>query len=220
MGDLCRAAVCCFVLFFLPAASFGQAVYGSIVGSVMDSSNAAIPHAKVTVRDVGKGVSYATTTNETGNYSQTHLIVGVYEVRVEAPGFDTYVQQNVNVEVDANTQVNARLHPGQVGEVVNVTGEAPLLKTERSDISDTMTQKAVMELPVFSRDISRLYFQVPASRRPARRPPANSRRTSTGPSIGGQYWGGISISSWMARITAIPYWVNPSLLRISTPCRN
>jgi hypothetical protein len=48
----------------------------------MDSSNAAIPHAKVTVRDVGKGVSYATTTNETGNYSQTHLIVGVYEVRV------------------------------------------------------------------------------------------------------------------------------------------
>ena len=149
MGDLCRAAMCCLVLLFLPAASFGQAVYGSIVGSVMDSSNAAIPHAKVTVRDVGKGVSYATTTNETGNYGQTHLIVGVYEVRVEAPGFDTYVQQNVNVEVDANTQVNARLHPGQVGEVVNVTGEAPLLKTERSDISDTMTQKAVMELPVF-----------------------------------------------------------------------
>ena len=96
MGDLCRAAVCCFVLFFLPAASFGQAVYGSIVGSVTDSSGAAVPNAKVTILDVGKGVTYTTTTNEAGNYSQIHLIVGIYEVRVEAPGFDTYVQQNVN----------------------------------------------------------------------------------------------------------------------------
>ncbi len=158
----------------------------------MDSSNAAIPHAKVTVRDVGKGVSYATTTNETGNYSQTHLILGVYEVRVEAPGFDTYVQQNVNVEVDANTQVNARLHPGQVGEVVNVTGEVPLLKTERSDISDTVTQKAAMELPVFSRDISRLYFTVPGVQATGTTAASEQPQDIYRPSIGGQYWGGIS----------------------------
>src|SRR5260370_32940254 len=193
MGYLCRAAMCCFVLFFLPAASFGQAVYGSIVGSVTDSSNAAIPHAKIVVRDVGKGVSYATTTNETGNYSESHLIVGVFEVRVEATGFDTFVQQNVNVEVDANTQVNAKLHPGQVGEVVNVTGEAPLLKTERSDISDTMTQKAVMELPVFSRDVSRLYFQVPGVQATGTTPASEQPQDIYRPTIVGQYWGGISV---------------------------
>src|SRR5262249_27179409 len=150
MWCLCRAALVCLLLAFLPTASRAQAVYGSIVGNITDSSNAAVPHAKVTVRDLGKGVSYTTTTNETGNYSQTHLIVGVYEVRVEASGFEAYVQQNVNVSVDLTTQVNAQLRPGTVGEVINVTAEAPLLKTEKSDVSDTMTQKAVMELPVFS----------------------------------------------------------------------
>ena len=67
----------------------------------------------------------------------------------------------MSVEVDSVTQVNARLNVGKVGEVVNVTSEAALLKTERSDVSDTITQKAVMELPVLGRDMSRLYFLVP-----------------------------------------------------------
>ena len=75
---LCRAAV---GLAFLcaPIASFGQAVYGSISGNVTDASGAAVPHAKVTITDIGKGVTYNTTTNESGNYSQTHLIVGTSE---------------------------------------------------------------------------------------------------------------------------------------------
>ena len=192
MLDLCRSAFCYLVLLFLPTACFGQAVYGSIVGTVLDSSNAAIPHAKVTVRDVGKGVTYTTSSNEMGNYSQGHLIVGLYEVRVEASGFDTYVQRNVDVEVDANTQVNAQLHPGQVGEVVNVTGEVPLLKTERSDVSDTMTQKAVMELPVFSRDISRLYFLIPGVQATGTTAASEQPQDIYRPSVGGQYWGGIS----------------------------
>src|ERR1051326_1885975 len=192
MRGLCRSALCCLVLSLLPVACFGQAVYGSIVGTVLDSSGAAIPHAKITVRDVGKGVSYTTSTNETGNYSQTHLIVGVYEVRVEAPGFESFVQQNVNVEVDATTQINAQLRPGQVGETVNVTAEAPLLKTERSDVSDTMTQKAVMELPVFSRDVSRLYFLVPGVQATGTTAASEQPQDIYRPTIGGQYWGGIN----------------------------
>src|ERR1700676_4036532 len=81
----------------------GQAVYGSIVGTVTDPAGAAVPNAKISIKDVGKGINYATTPNEAGNYSQTHLIVGTYEVRVEATGFSPYVAQNVNVEVDATT---------------------------------------------------------------------------------------------------------------------
>jgi Carboxypeptidase regulatory-like domain len=188
----CLVAMGCLALALLPGMAFGQAVYGSVVGTVTDSSGAAIPHAKITVHDVGKGVSYTTTTNETGNYAQTHLIVGVYEVRVEVAGFETYVQQNVNVEVDANTQVNAQLRPGAVGEQVNVTAEAPLLKTERSDISDTVTQKAVMELPVFSRDVSRLYFLVPGVQASGTTAASEQPQDIYRPSIGGQYWGGIS----------------------------
>src|SRR5690348_10152733 len=122
-----------------PKGVFAQAVYGSITGNVTDASGSVIPSARVTITDVGKGVNYSTVTNESGNYSQTHLILGVYDVRVEAQGFSAFVQKNVHVEADAVTQINARLTVGTVGETVNVTAEAPLLKTEKAEVSDTMT---------------------------------------------------------------------------------
>src|SRR5437870_1355475 len=90
------------VLFLAaPIAVIGQAVYGGISGSITDPSGSAVPNAKVTITDTGKGVSFTTLSNASGNYAQTHLIVGVYEVRVEAGGFQAFVQKNVNVEVDA-----------------------------------------------------------------------------------------------------------------------
>ena len=180
------------LLLFAPATALGQAVYGSISGTVTDSQGAAVPRAKVTITDTGKGVSFTTATNESGNYSQTHLIVGVYEVRVELSGFNAYVQRNVSVEVDAVTQVNATLTVGNVGEVVNVTAEAPLLKTERSDVSDTITQKAVLELPVFGRDLNRLYFLVPGVQASGTTAASEQPHAIFRPNIGGQYWGGIS----------------------------
>jgi hypothetical protein len=172
--------------------SFGQAVFGNIVGTVTDPQGAAVPNAKVTITDPSKGVSYTVNTNATGNYSQTHLVVGMYEVRVELSGFETSVEQNVDVEVDAATQVNVQLKIGNVGEVVNVTGEAALLKTEKSDVSDTVTQKAVAELPVFSRDMSRLYFLVPGFQASGTTGASEQPQDIYRPNVGGQYWGGIS----------------------------
>ena len=158
-GFVCPAL--CALLLFVPAASLAQAVYGNISGTVTDASGAAVTKAKVTITDTGKGVSYTSITNDSGNYTQTHLILGTYEVRVEAPGFEAYVQRNVAVQVDSTVQVNVQLAVGTVGEVVSVTAEAAMLKTERADVSDIMTQKAVQDLPVFGRDMSRMYMLVP-----------------------------------------------------------
>ena len=187
-----RTLLCCFVAILLPAVVHGQAVYGSISGNVTDASGAAVPNAKVTITDVGKGVSYNTVTNESGNYSQGHLIAGVYEVRVEAPGFSVYLQKNVVVEVDKVMQVSAQLAVGAVGETVSVNAEAPLLKTERADVSDTVGQKAVQELPVLGRDMSRLYFLVPGVQATGTTAASEQPHDVYRPSIGGQYWGGIS----------------------------
>jgi hypothetical protein len=170
----------------------GQAVFGSIVGTVTDPAGAAVPNAKITIKDVGKGVTYNTTSNDAGNYAQTHLIVGTYEVRVEVPGFTPYVAQNIHVEVDASTQANVQLQVGSVGETVNVSGEAPLLKTERSDVSDTMTQRTVAELPVYGRDMSRLYFLVPGVQATGTTASSEQPQDIYRPTIGGQYWGGIN----------------------------
>src|SRR6266852_1600333 len=110
--------------------AFGQAVYGSIAGTVYDSSGAGVPKATVTITDLQKNINYSTTTNESGNYSQTHLIVGRYRVRVEFTGFKTAVQENVDLAVDTVTTVDVTLEPGDVTQTINVSEEAPLLKVE------------------------------------------------------------------------------------------
>ena len=115
-----------------------------------------MPNAKVTITDVGRDVSYTTSSNESGNYSQTHLISGKYRVRVEVSGFKTAVQENVNVAVDTVTTVDVTLQPGEVTQTVDVTAEVPLLKTERTDVSTTLSERSVEELPSLGRNFT--YF--------------------------------------------------------------
>ena len=83
-----------------------QAVYGSIVGTVLDATGAAMPGVTVTIRNTERDVANVTTTNESGNYSQRYLIAGRYQIRVEAPGFKTFVQDNVGVSVDTDARVD------------------------------------------------------------------------------------------------------------------
>jgi len=84
-----------FALAYPAGKMLGQAVFGSIIGTVTDTTGAVVPRAKVIITDVDKNVSFSTATNESGNYEQTHLIVGLYRVRVEARGFQAYVQERV-----------------------------------------------------------------------------------------------------------------------------
>lgn len=142
----------------------GQAVFGSIIGTVTDSTGAVVPNAKVTVTDVGKDVSYATSTNASGNYAQGHLIVGTYRVRVEAAGFQAYVQENVSVNVDAAVSVDARLQLGALTQTVEVTAAVPLLKTERTDVATTFSSRAVEELPIFNRNFTQFELLSPEPR--------------------------------------------------------
>ena len=180
-----------FGLVFSPVAAPGQAVYGSIVGTVTDPAGAAVPSATVTIRDAGKGVSFTESTNSNGNYSRQHLIAGDYEVRVEAPGFAPFVQKNVRVEVDAAAQVNVQLSIGAVGVTVNVSADTPVLKTTRADVSDTITQRAAADLPVLQRDISRMYFLVPGVQVNGTTAASEQPQDVYRPNIAGQYWGGI-----------------------------
>ena len=139
----------------------GQAVYGSIVGTVVDSSGAAVANAKVTIRNIDRDTSNETTTNESGNYTQRYLIVGNYQVRVEAPGFQAAVENRVAVSVDAEVKVDMKLQVGELSQTVEVTSEAAMLKTERSDVATTYSQKQVAELPVLNRRFTNFQLMTP-----------------------------------------------------------
>src|SRR4051794_16486646 len=70
----------------LPQFSAAQAVYGNIIGTVTDPSGAAVAGAPVVVKDVDRGTTYQVTSNDSGNYEQTHLLAGRYRVSINAPG--------------------------------------------------------------------------------------------------------------------------------------
>ena len=159
-----RAAVLFVVAGVLASGSaWAQAVYGSIAGTVFDGSGSPIPNAAVTVTNVERNTTSSVTTNESGNYSQTHLIIGHYTVRVEAPGFNVEEQQGVELAIDTVSTVDFHLKPGKVQETVQVTGETPLLKTERTDVATTLSEKQVQDLPTFGRNFSELLLQTPGA---------------------------------------------------------
>ncbi|MCS7041217.1 MAG: TonB-dependent receptor [Bryobacteraceae bacterium] len=126
-------------------------MYGSILGTVTDPSGAAVPRARIIITSLERQTTQETTANESGNYLQPYLLAGRYRVRVEAQGFQSFVQDNVVVSVDMATRVDAVLRVGEVSQAIEVTGEAPVLKTDRSDIAVLYEDKVVSELPVLNR---------------------------------------------------------------------
>src|ERR1700719_398809 len=142
---------------------WGQAVYGSIIGTVTDPQGAAVANAKVTVTDQRKGTTDTTTTNDSGNYSVTHLIPDVYTVRVEAPGFKASEQKDVIVSADAAANVPLQFQVGGTSETVEVTAEAPQLKDDRADVATEFNAKQVQDIPNLNRSFTSLQLMAPGS---------------------------------------------------------
>src|SRR5438270_11307613 len=161
----CLAILCLAVLVVSNVPAFGQAVYGSIIGTVTDPQGAAVPGAKVTVTDERKGTKDTATTNDTGNYSMTHLIPDTYSVKVEAPGFKAAEQKDITVQADAGARVDLGLQVGSNTESVEVTAEAPQLKTNRADVATTFNEKYVEDVPILNRNFTTLQLMAPGSQK-------------------------------------------------------
>lgn len=160
------AVAACSLLFglWIPFA-VGQAVYGSILGTVTDPSGAAVAGAKVTVTSQTKNTSVTDTTNESGNYSVTHLIPDVYSVRIEGSGFKTIQYKNIQVSADTGSRVDGQFQVGSASEQVEVTAEAPQLKTDRADVSIEFSQRAVENAPILNRNFTSFELLSPGTQK-------------------------------------------------------
>jgi Carboxypeptidase regulatory-like domain/TonB dependent receptor len=143
--------------------AIGQAVYGSILGTVTDPSGAAVTGAKVTVTSQTKNVSTDVTTNESGNYAVTHLIPDVYAIRIEGTGFKSLEYKNIQVSADNGTKIDGQFQVGSASEQVEVTAAAPQLKTDRMDVSTEFTGRQLEDLPVFNRNFQSLELLSPGT---------------------------------------------------------
>src|SRR5882672_8936073 len=143
----------------------GQAVYGSVLGTVTDPQGAAVANTKVTVTNQRKGTSDTTTTNADGNYSVTHLIPDVYTVRAEGAGFKASEIKDVIVSADAGARVDLSFQVGGTSETVEVTAEAPQLKTDRADVATSFNEKYVEDIPILNRNFTTLQLMAPGSQK-------------------------------------------------------
>jgi hypothetical protein len=158
----CLALCALLCIALCPGSGFGQAVYGSVFGTVSDASGAAIPGANVTVTNIATNVTETAKTNSSGNFNQTRLNPGTYRIKVEAQNFKSAVSEVV-VNVDRATEVNIQLQPGAVTEEVTITAEAPLLKTDRADVATTFEQRQVTDLPILDRNFTKFILLTPGT---------------------------------------------------------
>jgi len=151
--------------FAVVDAAWAQQIFGNIYGTVSDPSGSGVPDAKVTITDQGKGTKSEVTTNQTGNYTKDRLIPGMYSVEVEVAGFRKAVSKDVQVSVDNAARVDVTLTVGQVSESVEVTAEAPLLQSDRADVSTTFSAKQLVDLPRLDRNFQSYLLLSPGTNR-------------------------------------------------------
>jgi len=144
----------------------GQAVNATLLGTVADSSGAAVASAKVTITEMKTGVSRTTTTNEDGNYQFPDLPPGQYEVSVEKEGFKRAVRSSIDVLVNSDVRVNISLQPGTVQQTVEVIADVPILQTDRADVGAKLENRQVVDLPLGNnRNFQNLINLVPGATR-------------------------------------------------------
>ena len=115
-----------FVLCVSPA--YAQYTTASFGGNVVDSNNAVLPQSQVIVRNVDTGFTQTATTDQSGAFLFPRLPVGSYELRVERPGFSTYVQTGITLTVDQAASRTVIMQVGQVTEEVTVEADAELIR--------------------------------------------------------------------------------------------
>jgi hypothetical protein len=139
-----------------------QTFRGTILGSVTDSSGAAVPGATVTIKNLDTGLTRTVVTSDDGSYSAPELPIGNYSVTVEKPGFKTGVVSGIRVEVSSDRRADVVLQPGQIAQTVEVLGEElPMVESTSNTLGGIVESKVVTSLPVNGRDYQKLIFLVP-----------------------------------------------------------
>ena len=173
---------------------WGQAVYGSIFGTVTDATGAVIPNATVVVTDEAKGTSVTAQSNGSGEFTVEHLIPDTYDIKISTAGFKAYEQKGLVLHADTSTKVTAALTTGGQEQTVEVDADqVPELKTDRADVSTVFGGQEIENLPIEGRNFTSLQLLLPGAQ-----PVGWSHAASENPQgsqqiqVNGQAFGGVA----------------------------
>ena len=137
-----------------------QVTTGTLVGTVRDP-NGIVPGATVVIREENRGTSDSFLTDETGSYTAPFLPPGTYSVEVSVGGFKKWVREGVVLQVNQRARVDVTLEVGGIEETTTVVAEAPLLRTDSSEVGTVIEERAIKELPLNGRNFATLVYLTP-----------------------------------------------------------
>src|SRR5437868_2554563 len=148
MRSVTNRALSLFIIVVLcSGVVWGQAT-AQVSGTVHDQSGAVLPGVEVTATQTDTGISRSTVTNETGTFVLPNLPLGPYRLEASLPGFRTFAQSGIILQVNSNPVINPVLEVGQVAETVEVQANATLVETRTVGIGQLVENQRIVELPL------------------------------------------------------------------------
>jgi len=144
-----------------PAQAAAQAVSGTILGSVNDGSGAAVAGVRITLTNTQTGIARVVVSDSDGEYVAPSLPPGTYSISAEMTGFKKLSLANVQLNVDQKARVDLKLEVGATTESVTIQGTVSLVQTESSDLSGTINETQIKNLPLNGRDFVQLTRTLP-----------------------------------------------------------
>jgi outer membrane receptor for ferrienterochelin and colicin len=142
-----------FAVLALTFSAFAQVQNGQFTGTVTDPTGAAIANAKVTVTNPATDLNLTTTTNSSGNYTVKEVPIGTYKLTVEAAGFKSVSNNDVQANAGTIAHVDFKMQIGKASEVIEVTGAAATVNTEDSKLATTVSSTQINNLPLNGRNV-------------------------------------------------------------------
>jgi hypothetical protein len=125
-----------------------QVLYGTLLGTVTDPSQSAVPKATVTAINKSTGLTREVLSDDRGLYAFRDLVEGVYELGVTAPGFASFKRTDIEIRVNTATRVDVALQVGAVAETVTVQGALVTLQTDKADVHAEISGREITNLPL------------------------------------------------------------------------
>src|SRR5688572_8823375 len=152
-----RVVIALFLCVFGGSAAWAQST-AQISGTVKDQTGAVLPGVDVAATQTATGTRRTAVTDETGTFVLTSLAIGPYMVEATLPGFRTYVQTGIVLQVNGNPVINVTLEVGQVADQIEVQADAALVETRSTGVGTVIDNQRVLELPLNGRQATELIF--------------------------------------------------------------
>jgi hypothetical protein len=143
--------------------AFAQAPSGEISGLITDESGSVLPGVRVTLTNQATNAMRLVVSNESGVYVMPAVPPGRYTLKAELEGFRTVERADIGVQVGSSNRIAVTMEVGQLAEIVQVVGGAPMLQTESASIGTVIENRAIVELPLNGRNYLQLASLIPGA---------------------------------------------------------